>query len=76
MGKTAHATKPTIFLHLMPRLRMSAAVGLHGVHRHNVSCISHSLSRQDKMVAVTSEVLKLLLLKGRNFSSFIFVVFI
>lgn len=59
--------KPTIHFHLMQRLRMSGAVGLHGMHRGDVSCISHSLFCQDNVVVETSEVLKLLLLKSHNF---------
>lgn len=66
-GKAASAMKVITHLPLMPRLRMSRAVGLHGMHRDNVMCSFHSLSCQDYEVVMAAEVLKVLLLNGYNF---------
>jgi hypothetical protein len=65
-GKAASAKKVTTHLPLMPRLRMSGAVRLNGVHRENVMHIVHSLSCQDSAVVMAAEVLKVLLLNGCN----------
>jgi len=66
-GKAATAMKVTTHLPLMPRLRMSGAVGLHGMHRDNVMCSFHSLSCQDYVVVMAAEVLKVVLSNGCNF---------
>jgi hypothetical protein len=71
-GKAASAMKVTTHLPLIPRLRMSGAVCLHGVHRDSVVCILHSLYCQDSVVVMAAEVLKVLLLNGCNFVFFSF----
>jgi len=53
--------KVTTHLPLMPRLRMSGAVGLHGVHRDTVMCSFLSLSCQDYVVVMDAEVLKVVI---------------
>jgi len=60
-GKAARAMKVTTHLLLMPRLRMSGAVGLRSVHRDNFTCSFHSLSCQDYVVVMAAEVLKVVI---------------
>ena len=60
-GKAAGAMKVTTHLPLMPRLRMSRAAGLYGMHRDNVMCRFHSLSCQDYVVVMAAEVPKVVI---------------
>ena len=66
-GTAASAMKVTTHLPLMPRLRMSGTVGLHGMHRDNVMYSFYFLSHEDYVVVMAAEVLKVLLLNGCNF---------